>query len=124
AFLQLADQLSALFGAGFFQDGATRDDDVAARTVHLEDGERLLAAHQRADVAHRTDVDLAARQEGRGAAEVDGEAALHAADDRAHHGLVALVDRFQAGPGFLAAGLVAADDRFAHGVLDAFEEDL
>jgi hypothetical protein len=76
--LQLADQLGALFGAGFFQDGATRDDDVAARAVHLEDLEGLFLAHQRADVADRTDVDLRTRQEGRGAAQVDGEAALDA----------------------------------------------
>src|ERR1700742_906004 len=111
AFLQLADQLGALFGAGFFQDRAARDHDVAARAVHLEDGEGLFLAHQRADVAHRADVDLRARQEGRGAAQVDGEAALHAPDDRAHYRLVLGVDAFQAGPGLLAAGLVAADDR-------------
>src|ERR1019366_1573547 len=57
AFLQLGDQLGALFGAGFFQDGAARDHDVAARTVHFEDRERLFLAHQRTDVAHRADVD-------------------------------------------------------------------
>ncbi len=77
---------------------------------------------ERADVAHRADVDLRAGQEGRGAAEVDGEAALDAADDRAHDRLVLGVDAFQAGPGFFALGLVAADDRFAHGVLDALQE--
>src|SRR5690606_3788814 len=81
--LQLADQLRALFGAGFFQDGATRDDDVAGRTVHFQDGEGLFLAHQRADVAHRADVDLRTGQEGRGAAQVDGEAALDATDDGA-----------------------------------------
>jgi len=124
ALLQLADQLRALFGAGFFQDGATRDDDVAARTVHLEDGEGLFLAHERADVAHRADVDLRARQEGRGAAQVDGEAALNAAHDRTHDGFVLFVDAFQTGPGFFATGLVAADHRFAHGVFDALEEDL
>jgi hypothetical protein len=50
------------------------------------------AAHQRADVAHRADVDLAARQEGHRAAEVDGEAALHAAEDHAVDALLALKD--------------------------------
>jgi len=72
--------------------------------VHLEDGEGLFLAHQRAHVADRTDIDLRARQEGRGAAEIDGEAALHAADDRAGDRLVALEHRFQAGPGLFAAG--------------------
>ena len=35
------------------------------------------------DVAHRADVDLAAGQEGDGAAKVDGEAALDPAEDHA-----------------------------------------
>ena len=83
AFLERGDQLGARFGAGLFEHGAARDDDVAARAVHLEDLERLRRAHQRADVAHRTDVDLRARQERDGAAEIDGEAALDAAEDDA-----------------------------------------
>ena len=58
AFLQAGDQLGALFGAGFFQHGAARDHDIAARSVHLEDLEGLRRAHQRADVAHRADIDL------------------------------------------------------------------
>ena len=124
AFRQLADQFGALFGAGFFQDGAAGDDDVAARTVHLEDLERLFLAHQRADVTHRADVDLRARQEGRGAAEVDGEASLHPADDGAHHRLAVGEDDFEASPGFFAAGLLAADHRLAHRVLDALQIDL
>src|SRR5690606_31706397 len=86
ALLQLADQLRALFSAGFFQDGATRDDDVAARTVHLQDGEGLFLAHQRADVADRTDVDLRARQEGRGAAQGDGAAEIGRASSRERAG--------------------------------------
>ena len=67
---------------------------------------------------------MRAGQEGHGAVQVDREAALDAADDDAVDRLVAGVDLFQAGPGFLAAGLVAADDRLAHGVLEALEEDL
>jgi hypothetical protein len=57
AFGQLGDHLGALFGAAFFQDGAARDDDVAAAAVHLEDLERLLecpsAGRRRAPGAHR-----------------------------------------------------------------------
>jgi hypothetical protein len=52
-FGQVADDFGALFGAAFFQDGAARDNDVAAATVHLQDLERLLHAHQRAGVTHR-----------------------------------------------------------------------
>src|SRR5690606_14063123 len=101
-----------------------RDDDVAARTVHLQDGEGLFLAHQRADVADRTDVDLRARQEGRGAAQVDGEAALDAADDGAVDRMAFGEHGFQTGPGFFAASLVAADDGLAHRVLDALQVDL
>jgi len=43
--------------------------------------------------------------------------------DGAHDRLVALMHDFQTGPGFFAASLVAADDRFAHGVFNALEED-
>jgi hypothetical protein len=61
AFGQLADDLGALLGAGFFEDRAARDNDVAAAAVHLEDLERLLEAHQRAGVAHRAHIDLESR---------------------------------------------------------------
>src|SRR5207245_2855738 len=47
-----------------------------------------------------------------------------AADDRAHDRLALGEHAFQAGPGFFAAGLVAADHRFAHRVLDPLEIDL
>jgi hypothetical protein len=55
--------------------------DVAAALVHLEDFERLRRVHQRGDVADRADIDLAARQEGHGAVQIDGEAALDLVED-------------------------------------------
>src|SRR6185437_7598781 len=73
----------ALLGAGFLEDRAARDDDIAAAAVHLQNLERLGDVPQRLDVADRADVDLATRQEGDGAAEIDGEAALDAAEDHA-----------------------------------------
>src|SRR4029079_13488800 len=73
---QRLDQARTLFGAGLFKDRAARHDDVAAAAVHFQDLERLRQVHQRLDVADRPDIDLAAGQEGHGAAEVDGEAAL------------------------------------------------
>src|SRR6056297_680829 len=48
AFRKLADHLGALLGAAFLEDGAARDDDIAAAAIHLEDLEGLLEAHQRA----------------------------------------------------------------------------
>ena len=82
-FLEVLDEFLTLFGAGLFEDGAARDDDVAAALVHLQDLEGLRDVHQRRHVAHRADIDLAARKEGNGAVEVDGEAAFHAAEDLA-----------------------------------------
>src|SRR3546814_7869090 len=77
----MLDQARPLFGARFFQDRAARHDDVAAAAIHLQDLERLRQVHQRADVAHRADIDLRTGQERHGAAEVDGEAALDPAKD-------------------------------------------
>ena len=88
AFGEVLHEFGALLGAGLFHDGAARHHDVAAAAVHLEDLEGLRDVHQRADVADRADVDLAAGQEGHGAAEVDGEAALDAAEDDAVDALV------------------------------------
>ena len=123
AFGEVLHEFGALFGAGFFQDGAARDDDVAAAAVHLEDLEGLRHMHQRADVADRADVDLRTGQEGHGAAEIDGEAALDAAEDDAIDALVLGGHFFETGPGFFAAGLVARQHGFAQGVFDALEID-
>ncbi|EBA07376.1 hypothetical protein SSE37_21295 [Sagittula stellata E-37] len=123
-FLQLADDLGALFGAGLFEDRAAGNNDIATATVHLEDLERLLETHERASVAHRAHVDLRAGQEGHGAAEVDGEAALDAAEDRAFDACVVCVCLLQAVPCFFATGHLAGDDGFATGVFGCAEEDL
>ena len=77
-----------------------------------------------ADVAHRTDVDLAARQEGDGPVEVDGEAALDLVEDDPFDLLVLLEGLLELDPALLAPRLVARDDRFAERVLDPLEIDL
>ena len=110
AFLEALDQLAALFRTGFFKHRATRDDDVAAGAVHLQDLERLRRAHQRADVADGADIDLAAGQERDGAAEVDGEAALDPAVDRAIDALLRFERLFKIGPRLFAAGLFTRQD--------------
>ena len=67
---------------------------------------------------------MRAGQERIGAAQVDGEAALHAADDRAIHGFLRGERLLEARPGFLAARLLARDHGVAERVLDAVEVDL
>ncbi len=123
-FGEVGDDLVALLGPALFEHGAARDDDVAAAAVHLEDLERLRHVHQRRDVAHRADVDLAARQEGHGAVEVDGEAALDLVEDDALDLLVLLERLLELDPALLAARLVARHDGFAERVLDPLEIDL
>ena len=124
ALRQRAHQARAVLGAGLFHDGAARHHDVAAAAVHLEDGELLGLAHQRADIAHRADVDLAARQEGHGAGKVDGEAAFDTTEDRAHDAFLVVECLLEKGPGFLAARLVARQDGLAFLVLHAIDEDV
>ena len=82
AFGEILDEAGALFGTGFFEDGAARNDDIAALAVHLQNDERLRDIHQRADIAHGADIDLAAGQEGHSTTKIDGETALDAAKDR------------------------------------------
>src|SRR5216683_668935 len=119
AFLERGDQLRALLGPAFLEHGAARHHDIAARAVHLEDLEGLRRAQQGGDVAHRADIDLAARQKGAGAVEIDGEAALDAAEDDPGDALVALERLLEQGPRLLARQL-----RLAVLVLHPFEEDL
>ncbi len=117
-------QLLALLGARLFQHGAAGDDDVAAAAVHLQDLELLRRVHQRRDVADRADVHLTARQEGHGAVEIDGEAALDLIEDDALHLFVGGERFLQLAPAFLAARLVARQHGFAQRILDALEIDL
>ena len=117
-------QLVALLGPALLEHGAAADHDVAAAAVHLQDQERLGLVDQRADVAHRPDVDLAARQEGHGAAEIDGEAALDPAEDVTLD-LAGVGERaLEPVPALLAPRLVAAEDDLATLVLEPLDKDL
>ncbi len=80
--------------------------------------------HQRRHVADRSDIDLAARQEGDGAVEVDGKAALDLVEDHAFDLLLLFEGLFELDPALFAARLVARDDRFPERVFDALEIDL
>jgi hypothetical protein len=124
AFGQLADDLGALFGAAFFQNRAARHHDIAAAAVHLQNLERLLQPHQRAGIAHGAHIDLRTGQERHSAAQIDGEATLDAAKDRAIDALFRRIGFFQTVPSGFAAGLLAADNSLAAGVFDALEIDL
>ena len=124
AFVQIGDQLVALLGAGIFEDGAARDHDIAAPAVHFQNLERLFGADQRRDIAHRANIHLAARQERHGAIEIDGEAALDAAEDDTTDALAVLIGFFEFFPGLFAARALAAEDGFAAAVFDTLDENL
>src|SRR6185437_6190878 len=121
ALFEVQHELLTLLGAGLFEDRAARHDDVAATAIHLEDLERLRVVHQRGNVADRTNVDLAARQERHGAVEIDREAALDLVEDDALDLLVALERLLELAPALLATRLVARQHRFAERVLDPLE---
>ncbi len=118
------DQPGTLLGAGFFEDRAARHDDVTALAVHLQDDERLRQVHERSHIAHRADIDLAARQERDGTRQIDREAALDAPKDHAFDTLGGGVLRLERVPRGFATRAVARQHRLAHGVLDAVDIDL
>ena len=122
-FLEVLDEFLTLFGAGFLEHGAARDDDIAATLVHLQDLERLGHVHQRGDIAHGTDIDLGTGKEGDGAVEIDREAALDATEDLAFDTFLLFERHFETDPAFLALGFFARQDSFAHRVFDTFEID-
>ena len=124
ALFEVLDDLGALLGAALLEHGAARHDDVAAAAIHLEDLERLRIVHQRGDVADRPDVDLAARQEGHGAVEIDGEAALDLVEDDAFDALALVEFLFEPDPALFAARLLARQHGLAKRVLDALDIDL
>ncbi len=124
AFFQVLDEFLALFGTSLLKHGTARDDDVAAALVHFEDLEGLRNIHERGRVAHGADVDLAAGKESDGAVEIDGEAALHAAEDLAFDAFLLLECDFQTNPALFALCFFAAENGFAHRILDALEIDL
>ena len=78
----------------------------------------------RQNVADRPDIDLAARQEGDGAVEIDREAALDPAEDMAGDALTVVEGAFKLDPGLLAPGLVARQHGLAVGILQPFDIDL
>src|SRR5205085_3201352 len=105
------------------KDRAARNDDIAPAAVHLQALEALWQIDQRLDVTDRTDVDLAAGQEGHGAAEIDGEAALHAAEDHAFDAVAGFEFLLELVPCSFAASAIARQHRFAGAVLDAIHID-
>ena len=122
-FGEVLDQASALLCAGFFQYGATRYNDVATLAVHFQDNEGLGDVHQWRNVAHGTDVNLAAGQECHCAAQINGETTLHTAKDNAVHAVASVEFAFKHIPSGFATGAIAAEHGFAVHIFYAVNED-
>ncbi len=91
AFAETFERLLFEHGAFFFQKRAARQDDVAAFFVEFDNFEAIFLVDEFVEIARRTELDLAARQE-RAHADVDGQTAFDAARDRAFDRFVALGD--------------------------------
>ena len=122
-FLEIGNEFGTGLCARLFEHATTRNNDVAATTIHFQDQERLYNAHQRADITDRTDVDLAARQEGGCAIKIDRIAALDDVEDNAVDLLLLLERLLKLDPAFLAARFVARDNGFTKRVFDPVEID-
>ena len=96
--LELLHQLLALARPLVLEDHATRDDDVAAALVQLDDLELELLAEQLVDVRDATERDLRTREERVDAHEVDDHATLDLLDERAFDRLIVLVGEADAAP--------------------------
>ena len=92
----------------FFQDFLAADDHVAALLVQLDDADFDLLAEIAVQIAHRANLKLRAGQK-RLQADIDGEAALDAADHRAHHRRLVVGGLLDHVPHAQALGLLVAD---------------
>src|SRR5262249_56114880 len=123
AFLEILHQLLPLLGTRFFKDGAARNNNVSAPTIHFQDLELLRHIHQRSDVADRPDIDLGSWKESHGAIEIDCEAALDLIEDDTLNFFSAVECLLQFAPAFLAPCLVAGQYSLAERILDSLEID-
>ncbi len=121
AFLQGGEQRFTLGAVLGFENGTTGNDNVVALRIELDDLEVELFVFQVRGVAHRTNVDQRAGQEGTDGVDVDSEAALDLAVDHALDDLFLLEGSFQHLPRFGTLGLLAGQAGFAEAVFHGFE---
>src|SRR5688572_20442699 len=122
--LQLLHQLLALAGALGLEDHTTRDDDVAATLVELDDLELVLLAEELVDVRHATQRDLRAGEECVDAHEVDDHATLDLLDERAFDGLIILVGEADALPHAHEVRFLLREDDRSFLVLEVLQQHL
>jgi hypothetical protein len=123
AFLQVFQQLLALFTHAGFEHGTARNHHVVALAVELDDLEFVFLAFEGRGVLDRTRIDQRTGEEGADAIDHDGQAALDLAGDQTldqgavGQGLVEIV------PGGDALGLFAREARCAVAVFEHLDRD-
>ncbi len=123
AFLQVVHESAALCGELLLDDGTTRNDDVIALLIELDDLEleRLVLEVRR--VAHRAHVHERARQERADILDLDGEATLHATRDDAGDDLGTVEGSLEARPRAGTLGLLAGQAGFPGAVFHGVQRD-
>src|SRR5712664_1078081 len=121
AFLELLEGVLLQLLALLLEEDAAGEHDVAALIVELDDLELVLLADQLIEIADRTEIHLRTRQE-RLHPDVDGEAALHPADDGALDELVALARGRDLVPDAHLVGLLLGEDDHPGIVLTGLQE--
>src|SRR5690606_36500906 len=121
---QLLHQLLALALALLLEDHAAAHDDVATALVQLDDLEVERLADQVLDVRHTTQRNLRTGQERVHAHQVDRDATLDLAGQRARDLVVLLVRRLDLLPDAQEVSLLLGQHDDALGVLEVLQEDL
>src|ERR1035438_1235788 len=108
-FAKVLEGLGALRVLFFLENLLAGDNDVAALLVQLDDADFNLLAEIAIEIADRTNLKLRARQK-RLHADVDGEAAFDAADDRSHDRSLVVCGFFNRVPDAETLRLLVADE--------------
>src|SRR5688500_3665741 len=122
--LEFLHQLLALAGPLGLEDHSTRDDDVAATLVQLDDLELVLLPEKLVDVRHAPQRDLRAGEERVDAHEVDDDTTLDLLDERTFDGLIVFVGEADALPDAHEVRLLFRQNNRAFLVLEVLQQHL
>src|SRR5712691_8846681 len=119
--VELVEDCLAHLLALVLEDSATREHDVVARAVELDDLAAKLLAEILVEILHAANVDERRGQEA-AHAEVEDETTLHDLDDATSDGLALFVRLLDRLPGELEARALLREDQPAFGVLFRHDE--
>ena len=124
AFLQVVEQLVALFAVFLLNHRAARDHDVVAFLVQLDDLEFEVLAFQIRGITHRAHINQRTGKERTDLVEFDGETALDLAVDATDDDFLGLESLFELVPCVMALGLLTRQTGGTESVFDGIQRDL